>query len=187
MNIITDKKVRFMELLNPIYKRLERFAMSIAHSTDEAKDIVSETVLTAFENFESLKEEKAFLSFLFTIAYREKIKYDKIYKHSSYDTTLINELLDHKPSPEDLTDVRLLYDAIEKLSTKTKDAVILAEIVGLSHKEIAKVQNTSTAVIKVRIHRGKKKLASLLGVSYNSVKADKTSEKMLFTMEEVKP
>lgn len=182
MNSLIDKKVQFMELLNPLYKRLERFAMSIAHSTDEAKDIVSETVLTAFENFETLKEEKAFLSFLFTIAYREKIKYDKMYKHSSFDSSLIDELIDHKPSPEDLTDVRLLYDAIDKLSTKTKDAVILAEIVGLSHKEIAKIQTTSTAVIKVRIYRAKKKLASLLGVTNKPA----ITKKMLFTMEEVK-
>ncbi|MBI5323717.1 MAG: hypothetical protein HZB41_00270 [Ignavibacteriae bacterium] len=57
MNKLTDKKVRFMELLNPVYKRLERFAMSIAQSTEDAKDIVSETVLIAYQSFDSLKNE----------------------------------------------------------------------------------------------------------------------------------
>jgi RNA polymerase sigma-70 factor (ECF subfamily) len=159
--------------------------MSIAHSSEEAKDIVSETVLIAYENFDSVKEEKAFLSYLFTIAYRNKIKYDKMYKHPTSDSILINELLDHKPGPEDLTDIRLLYEAIDKLSSKTKDAIILAEIVGLSHKEIAKIQETSTAVIKVRVYRGKKKLASLLGVTTNTVAVEKPSSKLLYTMEEV--
>ncbi|MBI5323716.1 MAG: sigma-70 family RNA polymerase sigma factor [Ignavibacteriae bacterium] len=125
------------------------------------------------------------MSYLFTIAYREKIKYDKSMKKTSTSTTYIDELIDHKPSPEDLTDIHLLYEALNKLSSKTKDAVILAEIVGLSHKEIAKVQNTSVAVIKVRIHRGKKKLASLLGVSSNQTTVEKTSSKLLFSIEEV--
>ena len=185
MNDLTDKKEKFMQLLEPVYKRLERFAMSIARSTDDAKDIVSETVLIAYQNFDSLKQEQAFLSYLFTIAYREKIKYDKSMKKEFSSTTLLNELIDHKPSPEDLTDVHFLYDALNKLSSKTKDAVILAEIVGLSHKEIAKVQSTSVAVIKVRIHRGKRRLASLLGVSANKATVEKPSSKLLYTIEEV--
>ena len=60
----TITKDDFAKLIESAYPRLDRFALSICNSRDEAKDVVGETVLIAFERFGSLKDEKAFLSFL---------------------------------------------------------------------------------------------------------------------------
>lgn len=155
---------RFMKLLMPQYKRLERFALTITRNRDDAKDIVGETVLKAFEHFDSLREEQAFLSFLFTIASR--VAQSKKYRKSEYASEeQIEELFDNRTQPDVAMDIAMLYKAMEELPSDAREALILAEITGLSHKEIQEIQGGSLSAVKVRIFRAKKRLAELLGAT----------------------
>lgn len=160
---------KFMELLEPEYGKLERFALSITHSRDEAKDLVGATVLKAYEKFLMLKDDKAFLSFIFTIARHDKI--DRYRKNSRMNITepdAFDHFKSNNLSPDVLTDISLLHEAINELKDKYRDALVLFEFSGLSHKEISKVQNITIASVKVRIHRARKKLAVILGVEDDS-------------------
>src|SRR4026207_688637 len=65
-----EKQARFMELLTPCQKRLENFAFAMTKNEEEACDLVSETILKAYENFEQIRDSKAFLSYLFSISSR---------------------------------------------------------------------------------------------------------------------
>ncbi len=154
-----------MKLLMPVYKKLERYALSIANSREQAKDIVGDTVLTAFENFDKLNSEQAFLSYVFTIAKRMKVNQ---YRKNSRNEEREQEVFDGKNSeeisPEDKTDIELLKEAIDKLPEKYRVALTLYEFSGLTSKEIAEIQDTSVSSVKVRIHRARKKLAEILGV-----------------------
>ena len=157
-------KERFSEIIELYYPRLERYALSVCKSRDEAKDVVSETILIAFERFESLKDEKAFLSFLFTIASRVRIAlYRKNYRYELTEPDKFDYMKCDLQSPEDFTDVKFLYQALDKLNEKAKEAIVLYDIIGLKYKEICKVQNASLPTVKLRIHRARKKLALLLG------------------------
>ncbi len=66
----TEKQQRFMKLFQPAQPRLQRFVLAMTRDAERAKDIVSETILIAFQRFETLRHDEAFLSFLFTIATR---------------------------------------------------------------------------------------------------------------------
>jgi RNA polymerase sigma-70 factor (ECF subfamily) len=160
------KQEKFMELLEPVHGRLERFAMSISSGYDEAKDIVSETILEAYQCFGSLKDEKAFLSFIFTIARRKKSRLAR--KNQRYVPFSNNNscyLADSSISPENATDISLLHNAMNSLGEKEKEAISLFEIAGFSVKEIAGIQGSSVAAVKVRLFRARKRLSKLLGVS----------------------
>ena len=65
-----DRQQRFMALLRPLQPNLERFAYAMARDREEARDIAGETILIAWERFDSVKHPEAFLSFLFTVATR---------------------------------------------------------------------------------------------------------------------
>ncbi|MFN5309702.1 MAG: RNA polymerase sigma factor [Candidatus Kapaibacterium sp.] len=157
------KQQRFMALLKPVYPRLERFALTVTRNRDDAKDIVGETVLKAFEGFEMLRDDKAFLSYIFTICSRvaQSARYAK---RTIASAEQVEELFRNYTSPETATDIALLYQAIDKLSPESKEAIMLSEISGLSHKEVQEIQGGSLSSIKVRIFRAKKMLAELLGV-----------------------
>ncbi len=159
-----------MELLEPEYGKLERFALSITHSRDEAKDLVGETVLKAYERFHTLKDDKAFLSFIFTIARHAKI--DRYRKYSKLVTTKPEDFghLESNHLPPDVwTDINLVHEAVGKLKDKYRDILVLFEFSGLSLREISEIHNITIATVKVRLHRARKKLAKMLGVDDDTI------------------
>ncbi|MFH1052182.1 MAG: RNA polymerase sigma factor [bacterium] len=170
-------KSKISKLIEDAYPKLERFAISICKTREEAKDVVGETMLIAYERYNTLNDEKAFLSFLFTIASRVKVTlYRKTYRYKSTEPDFFEFLQSPAQSPETLMDFKILYSALGELSYKMKEAVILYDISGLSYKEVAKVQETSIAAVKLRIYRGRKLLAKILGVENDLEKASQKVE-----------
>ena len=58
----------FLRLYEPVHESFARFCHARAYGLMEAEDLISESILCALEQFHQLKEEKAFLSYLFSIA-----------------------------------------------------------------------------------------------------------------------
>src|SRR4051812_48038661 len=65
-----SKQAAFMLLYEPVHERLARFVYSMVWNREDARDIISDTVLKAYESFEKLQHPEAFLYFLFGIASR---------------------------------------------------------------------------------------------------------------------
>ena len=63
-----EVRQRFMELYEPVHERFVRFCKANAYGNYDADDLVNESVLAAFENFHKLRNDKAFLHFLFGIS-----------------------------------------------------------------------------------------------------------------------
>lgn len=166
-----QKQEQFMKLYEPLSRRLSSFAFSLTHNRENAKDLVCETVLAAYQSFEKLENEKAFLSFLFTIARRLYLKSFRNSKKIIYiDPDEFEELYSDSLSPENQMDVQNLYDAMNLLPFEQKEAIYLFDIMGISQKEISMIQNTTIVNVKLRIFRGKKKLKLLLTHSNDNVK-----------------
>ncbi|MBK9248712.1 MAG: sigma-70 family RNA polymerase sigma factor [Ignavibacteria bacterium] len=128
-----------MRLLAPTQEPLERFVLFLTRNREEARDLVSETLLIAFEKLDTLREEIAFPSYLMTIARRtfyNRRTRTKVYEH--IETEEMDELFGDSLSPDDAMDVTILYEALDQLPAAQKEAIIMAEIMGYSHKEIQK-------------------------------------------------
>ncbi len=171
------KKEIFLSLLEPIWQNLSGYARALTGNTEDARDLVSDTLLTAFENFENLKDKDAFKSYLFTIV-RRKYKRNKwrLRIFSSYDEYEDSEVFNRASSdslPDVKADVDLLYHAMQKLPDKQREALALFEISGFSLLEIQKVQGGTLSGVKTRLKRGRQKLAELLGESPVSVLSKK--------------
>jgi RNA polymerase sigma-70 factor (ECF subfamily) len=168
-----DKKERFMALLVPVHGRLEHFALALTHNADAARDIVGETILIAYERFDSLRHHEAFLSFLFTIARRVHQHRARHARRSEpLEEPHWESLRDPRPAPDAAADIRAVYDALAELSAPQREAVILFEILGLSLKEIREIQGGTLVAVKVRISRARKRLAKILGVdAHDDVRA----------------
>jgi RNA polymerase sigma-70 factor (ECF subfamily) len=159
-----------MRLLLPVSDNIFRFISAMERDTEVAKDIMGDTLLIAYEKIDSLSHEQAFLSWMLTIArrvfYRKNIR-KKLFgwfdeEHVS-ETTPSDTL-----SPEAATDITFLHTALQKLPAKQREALVLFEIVGLSLEEIRQIQGGSLSAIKMRLVRGREKLAILLkGTSLN--------------------
>ncbi|MBK8911835.1 MAG: RNA polymerase sigma factor [Chlorobi bacterium] len=160
-----DRQQRFMALLRPLQPNLDRFAYAMARDREEARDIAGETILIAWERFESVRQPQAFLSFLFTIAtrvHRKRRAYQQ--RHPQLPDGHVADLYDTSTPPDIAADVGALHTALQQLPEKQREAVMMFELLGFSMKEIQQIQGGTLVAVKVRISRGRKRLAELLGV-----------------------
>ncbi len=162
----TEKQVAFMELYEPIHDRFVRFCQTRMHNSDETQDLINETILRAYENFEKLRNKDAFLHYLFGIATR--IRYNQ-YRREKFKGAYQEEkhmyIPDMHSRPDEKADIYFLYKALEQLPEKQKEAIILFEISGFSIKEIQVIQDSKASAVKARLSRGRKKLTKILGES----------------------
>jgi RNA polymerase sigma-70 factor (ECF subfamily) len=155
---------RFMRLLMPAYKRLEDFAFAMARDREEARDLVAQTVLVAFESFDRLRDDQAFVAYLFTIASREFQRGRRRSRWFGPFSQPGAERIEYRGTAPDVSvDVDLLYTALARLPHREREAVVLFEISGFSMKEVRAIQGGSLSGVKVRIFRARRRLAVLLG------------------------
>ena len=150
-----------MELYEPVHHNINRFILAMTGNRDEAKDILSETLLIAFRDLERLRNEKAFLHWLFGISNRVFKK--RLAKNRRY--TSLSEAGDFpgkESDPHVSADKEILYQALQELPLKQREAVILFELTGYSIKEIREIQGGTISSVKSRLKRGREKLAELL-------------------------
>lgn len=161
----TDKQQRFCALLEPNHERLARFARAMTKTREDAQDLVADTIEQAYKHFDKLQSEEAFLSWLFTIARR--IQNRRRWRMSIFDRFEArddNDLTDAHAelSPENYVDTQILYDALEHLPHKQREAFVLFEISGFSLQEIQEQQGDSLSAVKMRLVRARETLRRML-------------------------
>lgn len=155
---------RFIQLYEPVHRALLRYCEALTRHPDTAKELVSEVVLEALENFHKLRDEAAFLGFLFGIARNcRRRKYRRMARETDLQDAALNRV-DQDPGPDQSAEVSLLYDAMVKLPEKQQEALMLFEVSGFSLEEIRKIQGGSLSGVKLRLKRGRVKLKQLLGL-----------------------
>ena len=157
---------RFMELYEPIHTKFHRYCQVMVKDVEMAKDLQGDVILAAYENFESLRKPESFKYYLFGIArnmFRKRLSRNKIRERFE----ILNSQHNHDTSSEMETnvDIGLLYEKLELLPTKQKEALILFEISGFALKEIQDIQGDSLSAVKLRLSRGREKLKELLSDS----------------------
>ena len=162
MRIMEKSQESFLTLYEPIHEPFVRFCTARAYGVLEAEDLVSDSVLMALENFHKLKDEKAFLSFMFSIASNIANKKHRRQKFTGIFNEKKAELIPEQGiDAGSRLDVEVLYQILNKLPVAQKEALILFEISGFSIKEITEIQKSSESAVKQRLKRGREKLAQL--------------------------
>ena len=163
---MSDAREReFLEALEPVYDRLSRYALAVTRDEMEAEDLVSATVLLAFEQFESAAAGDRYLHYLIRIASRlHKRRRYRERNRVQLDESMVREIADANPSPEMAAEIRLVMDALAKLPEKMRETLVLFEISDLSLDEIQRIQGGTLSGVKTRLKRGRERLAAALGV-----------------------
>jgi RNA polymerase sigma-70 factor (ECF subfamily) len=176
----SDRDERFLTLLFPAKLSLSRFISGLERDTDEARDVMSETIAVAYEQFDTLSSETAFLSWIMTIARRlvyrkeRRERFRGFLKRSTRfftdddgahnDNPFAEIPAEHNANtaPDNATDVQLLYDALDALPLKQREAIVLADVMGYTLHEIAELQGDGLSAVKQRVVRGREKLRHII-------------------------
>lgn len=163
MNAST-RQDKFLTLLNPQYDAFVRYVRAMARNVEDARDIVGETLLIAYEHFDEIREVQSFLFYLITIAKRLHWKAAKRRtRQFPLERQYEDLLIDPGASPDLSPDVAALYDAIDRLPLRLREALVLFELTGLRLEEIRSIQGGTLSGVKSRVARARKKLARMLG------------------------
>tara|TARA_B100000809_G_scaffold206739_1_gene208890 strand:- start:440 stop:976 length:537 start_codon:yes stop_codon:yes gene_type:complete len=152
----------FLKLYEPVHDRFERFCRARVFGKMEYHDLMNDTLLIAFQKMDTLKSEKAFLSFLIGISVRVLANHHKKKKEEAYPEQQGFDVLDVNSKTERDAEVYLLHKALAMLPEEQRECIILFEISGFSIKEIVAIQAVSESAVKQRLKRGREKLTEIL-------------------------
>lgn len=159
----TNQHDRFYALVEPHIEAVGRFVHALTRNREEARDIVGDVLLTAFEKLDTLKSEQASASWLFSIArnivYQQKRR-QKFW--GFFDETKATERPSEAAQPDVSTDVALLHEALARLPEAQREAITLFEIAGLSLEEIREIQGGTLSGVKSRVSRAREELKKRL-------------------------
>lgn len=154
-----QERPEFWDLIAEHRAALWRFSLALTRSPDEAKDLVSDTVLAAFRSYPKLRDTSALRKSLFTTAVRihrrQKWRLRIFEKTESFDVM-------YERTSESQYDVEQLMAALDQLPEKQREALILFELSGFSIEEIRDLQGGSISGVKTRLVRGREVVRAML-------------------------
>ncbi|MCA9693288.1 MAG: sigma-70 family RNA polymerase sigma factor [Myxococcales bacterium] len=171
------ERQRFESTALPHLDALYRMAMRLCRDPSEAEDLVQDTMVRAFRFWSGFKPGTSIRAWLFTILRntyinryhrknrRRDANHDLERQAASLETGL-GPVACPPPLPDQVVARRVTRDRIEEalasLPPDYKLAVTLADIEGLSYREIADIMECPIGTVMSRIYRGRKRLHGLL-------------------------
>ncbi len=168
---LTDNQQgEFMELYGPLHNRLSRFIQSMVWNREDARDLLSETILKTYEKFDTIRNKESLLYFMFTVA----ANLVKKYRHKSSLKVVLteshmNQRTDSGNTIYDKIALQELYQLMEQLPVQQKEALVMYEISGVTMEDIAKIQGGTLSGVKSRIARARQKLIELMENDSNNI------------------
>ena len=144
---------QFLELYEPVYKDLYRLAYYYLGNSQDAEDVVSETVLKAYEKFASLKKKEAFKNWIFKILVNQCMTY--LRKKSAKGTA---ELAKEPVFEPNLEGNVAAQDLLSVLSDQERQIVVLSVFGGYKGEEIAELLHMKHSTVRSKYRRALKKM-----------------------------
>ena len=149
--------------LYSLYKdRLYRYAFYKLQNEEDAKDAVSDCILSAFTQMGRLKKAEAFPSWLFRILYcscasitRLQVERRKSENYEDMENVLTSDF-------ENAIEKTELQQALAILKENERDIVLLSVIGGFSSGEIGKMIDMTSGSVRSNLSRSLKKMRVFL-------------------------
>lgn len=166
----------FDALTRKYRERIYCVLYNITSNREDAADLTQEALIKAFTSISRFKGKSSFFTWLYRIAVNTAlthVKRNRMRRFFSFDNineevapAEILETLAQRGDGDRNTILKELQEklneALQKLSPKHRTVVVLFEIEGLSHQEIAEVLDTTEGTVRSRLHYAKQQLQSFL-------------------------
>lgn len=188
-------KTAFSLLVARHWTRVQRVLLAMLSDANDVDDLLQEAFLRAYLGLDTLRQPERFRAWVCGIGINlARMHLRSPAKHwLSWDEVNISDqyIPDRKPSPERVAEQRetaaRLEQAIADLPPSERDALLLVYRDGFSHQETAESLGASLSAVKVRVHRGRKRLRTFLqpefGKQYRPPKRDEAREETMIKVQ----
>ncbi|MFO7725363.1 MAG: sigma-70 family RNA polymerase sigma factor [Oceanipulchritudo sp.] len=162
----------FDHLVRKYRERLFGIIYNLTSNREDAADLTQEAFIKAFSSINRFQGKSAFFTWLYRIGvntalshlkrnrFRRFFSLENIQEEGSNAQVIETLAAKHKSEKGALLSElqEKLNEAMQKLSPKHRTVVVLFEIEGLSHQEIAEIVGCSVGTVRSRLHYAKQQL-----------------------------
>lgn len=145
---------------------MRAFAASLTRNPAAADDLVQDTIVKAWKNFDKFREGTNLRAWLFTIL-RNTFYSDLRKKKREVEDVdgVMAASLSEKPAHDGRLALADFEKVFAELPVEQREALILVGASGLSYEEAAETCGVAIGTIKSRINRGRARLTELLDIN----------------------
>jgi RNA polymerase sigma-70 factor, ECF subfamily len=156
----------FESLVRRYRKRIFALALHITGSASEADDITQDVFLKAFRALAEFEGRSQFFTWVYRMTVNRSLnaRRDRARRGEEPDDPRLElaVAVDARSNPGRATELRQTYQrllrALDALPVEMRTTVILVSLQGLSHGEVAVVQDVSEGTIAWRMHEARRRL-----------------------------
>ena len=144
--------------------KLRKFAGKLTRNTTEAEDLLQSTLLRALEKktyFETgtdlFKWSSKIMYNIFVTDYRRKTKFE-----TQYDPEFHIENRSVEPDQQTKLEVKVLAEAMNKMSAEHKEILVLVCVKGMQYQEVADMLEIPVGTVRSRLSRARNQLIALM-------------------------
>ena len=158
----------YWDIYHNYYERVKRFIFALVKDEWVADDLIQETFIKVQKNLNQLKDETKLSSWIFRIAHNLCQDHFRKRSQSSKREHIPTEESQFLKTPvfqkefEQHQMGACVQDKIRLLPESYQNVLVLFDLMEFSHQEIAEIVGVSVDNVKVRLHRARKKLKTIL-------------------------
>jgi RNA polymerase sigma-70 factor (ECF subfamily) len=166
---LTDEEQQvFQELYQTHHRRVYSICLRMTRDGSEAEDLTQEIFVHLFRAFGSFRGESAFTTWLHRLTVNHVLMHFRKRKVRTVQTTEDGEppvpalAGSHDRKRMNIVDRILLSEVIAKLPDGYREALVLHDIEGFEHQEIAEMRGRTEGTSKSQLHKAKRMLRALI-------------------------
>lgn len=156
--------MEFLKIHDDYYERIKRFILSVVKDSWIADDIVQETFIRINKHIGSLRDSSRLSSWIYRIAWNLCMDYQKkkaeISNQDDLEGLSCGIKIQQRMEQHEMG--VCVQEKINRLPDTLRIPMILFDIEGLSHAEIADILDITIDNAKVRLHRARAELKIIL-------------------------
>lgn len=163
-NNIIDKE-QFTYLISSVEKQLYNIAKTKLNNITDIEDVIQETIIKIYKNYESLKNPDCFRAWATKILINEC---NRFYQTKYKNDMLINRIIDRNNfNPQEPLFSKVESDAsfenlLQNMNPEDREIFLFYYQYNYSTKEIASILDMNENTIKSKLKRNKEKLKELM-------------------------
>ena len=166
--LIEDEQQSFHELYQKYHERVYSICFRMTQNASESEDLTQDVFIQLFRTIGSFRGESAFTTWLYRLTVnlvlmhfrKRKRRQDRSNQEGELSAYIVPGSQD--PKRMRIVDRILLSEVITKLPEGYRQAIILHDIQGLQHKEIAETRGRSVGTSKSQLHKARAMLRELI-------------------------
>jgi len=157
----------FHELYIKYHRSVSSICLRMTQNVSESEDLTQDVFIQLFRTIGSFRGESAFTTWLHRITVNHVLMHFRKRKRrpevTSENGSYYAAACAQDPRRMRIVDRILLSEVIAKLPEGYRQAIILHDIEGLQHGEIAEREGRSIGTSKSQLHKGRARLRELIG------------------------